>query len=58
MSNFSLGLSLFGAMIALMVLRVPISVTMFLPGGLPATRRCSITSRAQPTRASPTTICP
>ncbi len=34
MSNFSLGLSLFGAMLALMILRVPISVAMFLPGAV------------------------
>ncbi|HEX4985055.1 MAG TPA: TRAP transporter large permease [Burkholderiales bacterium] len=32
MSNFGIGLSLFGAMLALMVLRAPISVAMFLPG--------------------------
>jgi tripartite ATP-independent transporter DctM subunit len=34
MSNFSLGLSLFGAMLTLMILRVPISVAMFLPGAV------------------------
>ncbi|MEO8164812.1 MAG: TRAP transporter large permease [Betaproteobacteria bacterium] len=34
MSNFNLGLSLFGAMLALMVLRVPISVAMFVPGAV------------------------
>src|SRR3954462_5875505 len=34
MSNFGLGVSLFGAMLTLMVLRVPISVAMFLPGAI------------------------
>jgi hypothetical protein len=34
LSNFSLGLSLFGAMLTLMILRVPISVAMFLPGAV------------------------
>ncbi len=34
MSNFGLGISLFGAMLTLMVLRVPISVAMFLPGAV------------------------
>ncbi|HEX7953981.1 MAG TPA: TRAP transporter large permease [Burkholderiales bacterium] len=34
MSHFGLGLSLFGAMFALMVMRVPISVAMFLPGAI------------------------
>jgi C4-dicarboxylate transporter, DctM subunit len=40
MSNFSLGVSLFGAMLTLMILRVPISVAMFLPGAI---GYCSIT---------------
>ncbi len=34
MSNFTLGISLFGAMLTLMVLRVPISVSMFIPGAV------------------------
>ena len=34
MSHFSLGVSLFGAMLTLMILRVPISVAMFLPGAV------------------------
>jgi tripartite ATP-independent transporter DctM subunit len=33
-SNFTLGISLFGAMLTLMVLRVPISVSMFIPGAV------------------------
>jgi C4-dicarboxylate transporter DctM subunit len=33
-SNFGLGISLFGAMLTLMILRVPISVAMFLPGAV------------------------
>jgi tripartite ATP-independent transporter DctM subunit len=33
-SHIGFGLSLFGAMLALMVLRVPISVAMFLPGAV------------------------
>ena len=34
MSNFGLGLSLFCAMLTLMILRVPISVSMFVPGAV------------------------
>lgn len=34
MSSFGLGLTLFGAMLALMILRVPLSVSMFVPGAV------------------------
>jgi tripartite ATP-independent transporter DctM subunit len=34
MTNLSLGIAVFGGMLALMVLRTPISVAMFLPGAL------------------------
>ncbi|MFN0317047.1 MAG: TRAP transporter large permease subunit, partial [Burkholderiales bacterium] len=32
MSNFSVGIALFAAMLALMAIRIPISIAMFLPG--------------------------
>ena len=32
MSNFSIGIALFAAMLALMAIRIPISIAMFLPG--------------------------
>jgi len=34
MSNLQIGLSLFGAMLVLMALRVPISISMFVPGAV------------------------
>ena len=34
MSTMSIGLSIFGGMLALMVLRVPIAVSMFIPGAV------------------------
>ena len=34
MSNLSIGIALFGAMLVLMALRVPIAVSMFVPGAV------------------------
>ena len=34
MSSFSIGLTMFGAMLVLMAVRVPIAVAMFVPGAL------------------------
>jgi C4-dicarboxylate transporter DctM subunit len=51
MTPTAIGLSMFGAMLALMVLRVPIAAAMFVPGALgywamSNEARCSTCSRA------------
>ena len=34
MSNLAIGISLFAVMLALMAVRVPIAITMFIPGAI------------------------